>query len=167
MKFQVDHLIPKFESKILSNEKCIFLAKDIARPLVFTNGVFDILHRGHVTYLDHAAQFGATLIVGINTDSSVQLLNKGLCKRPLNKLEDRKALIAALSCVTYVTDFCEKTPETLIAKIQPEFLVKGGDYNVEKLPETALIQSWGGEVLAIPIKFKQSTSLLISKIKNL
>src|SRR5690606_24680363 len=115
----------RFESKMLSREDCIVAVQDgrLARPLVFTNGVFDILHRGHATYLDEAAQLGATLIVALNTDDSVRRLGKG-ADRPLNTLADRAALIAALACVSVVTDFGEDTPQTLIEQLRPDLIVK-------------------------------------------
>ncbi len=160
-------ILPRFESKILSQSQCISIAKNIPRPLVFTNGVFDILHLGHVTYLDMAAQLGASLLVAVNTDNSAQSLEKGLCPRPINNLKDRVTLIAALSSVTYVTNFLEKTPEALINKMKPDFLVKGGDYNLDNIPEKSIMDSWGGKVLIIPIQFERSTSSIIKKIQNL
>ena len=125
----------RFESKILSRNDCVdkVLAGQLPRPLIFTNGVFDILHRGHVTYLDEAAQLGASLIVAVNTDASVKRLGKG-DDRPLNNQADRAALLAALSCVTLVTSFDEDTPQALIEQLQPDVIVKGGDYDMEALP---------------------------------
>ena len=156
----------RFESKILSRDACIaaVASGQLLRPLVFTNGVFDILHRGHVTYLDQAAQKGATLLVAINTDNSVRRLGKGSA-RPLNKMQDRAALLAALACVSVVTCFDEDTPLALIAQIKPDLLVKGGDYNMETLAETALIKSWGGAAEAIPFLFARSTTALLRKIQ--
>ena len=136
----------RFESKVLSRDELVaaIAAGRFPRPLVFTNGVFDILHRGHATYLDQAAQLGATLIVAVNTDESVRRLGKG-AERPLNRMEDRAALLAALGFVSAVTSFSEDTPEALIGELRPDLIVKGGDYDMETLPETALarVASWG------------------------
>ena len=157
----------RFESKILSRDDCVAAVATgrLPRPLVFTNGVFDILHRGHATYLDQAAQLGATLVVAVNTDESVRRLGKG-DERPLNRMEDRAALLAALGFVTVVTSFHEDTPEALIAQLKPDLIVKGGDYDMEKLPETALVKSWGGRAVAIPFEFDRSTTALVKKIQG-
>lgn len=157
----------RFEAKILSPEEC---ARHIAegrwpRPVVFTNGVFDILHRGHVTYLDEAAQLGATLIVAINTDASARRLGKGP-DRPLNAEHDRAALLAALACVDAVTFFDEDTPLETIAMLRPDLIVKGGDYDMQTLPETKVVESWGGRAVAIPFEFARSTTALVSKIRK-
>lgn len=136
-----------------------------ARPVVFTNGVFDILHRGHVTYLDRAAQLGGTLIVAINTDASARRLGKGP-ERPLNQEQDRAALLAALSCVSAVTFFDEDTPFELISALRPDIIVKGGDYDMQTLPETKLVESWGGQAVAIPFEFARSTTKLVTKIRK-
>lgn len=137
----------------------------LARPLVFTNGVFDILHRGHVSYLDAAAQLGASLVVAVNSDDSVRTLNKG-DDRPINNEQDRCALLAALSSTTAVTVFTESTPEQIIAELKPDLIVKGGDYNMETLAETALVRSWGGDAVAIPIEFDRSTTVLVNRIRS-
>lgn len=156
----------RFESKILSRDACVAAIAQgtLPRPLVFTNGVFDILHRGHATYLDQAAQLGATLVVAINTDDSVRRLGKG-SDRPLNRQEDRAALLAALGCVGAVTMFHEDTPVEIIGQLRPDIIVKGGDYDMEKLPETALVRSWGGRAVAIPFEFERSTTSLVKKIR--
>lgn len=156
-----------FESKILSRAACQQAVRDgrFARPLIFTNGVFDILHRGHVTYLDQAAQLGATLIVGVNTDSSVRRLDKGE-DRPLNIQDDRAALLAALACVDGVVLFAEDTPLELIQALQPDVIVKGGDYDMDTLPETAVVRSWGGRAVAIPFEHQRSTTALLNKIRR-
>lgn len=156
----------RFESKILARQACIDAARvgGLPRPLVFTNGVFDILHRGHVTYLDAAAQLGATLVVALNTDASVRRLGKG-ADRPVNGLEDRAALLAALGCVDVVTSFDEDTPLALIEALRPDIIVKGGDYDMETLPETAAVRSWGGRAQAIPFEFQRSTTTLLGKIR--
>lgn len=157
----------RFESKVLSRDELVaaVAAGRFPRPLVFTNGVFDILHRGHATYLDQAAQLGATLIVAVNTDESVRRLGKG-AERPLNRMEDRAALLAALGFVSAVTSFSEDTPETLIGELRPDLIVKGGDYDMETLPETALVKTWGGSAVAIPFEFQRSTTALVKKIQG-
>ena len=156
-----------FEQKIYRREALVAAVQggQIARPLVFTNGVFDILHRGHASYLDAAAQLGATLVVAINSDASVRSLNKG-SDRPINNEKDRCALVAALASTTAVTIFTESTPEQIIAQLKPDVIVKGGDYDMESLPETALVRSWGGEAVAIPISFDRSTTALVQKIRQ-
>ena len=157
----------RFEAKILSRERCEQAARndEFARPLVFTNGVFDILHRGHVSYLDEAAQLGATLLVAVNTDASVKRLGKG-DDRPVNTQEDRQALLAALQSVGFVTLFDEDTPQALIEALRPDIIVKGGDYTMETLPETASVQSWGGKAIAIPFRFQRSTTALLEKVRG-
>jgi rfaE bifunctional protein nucleotidyltransferase chain/domain len=157
----------RFESKIVSAQACVQAARDGAwpRPLVFTNGVFDILHRGHVTYLDEAARLGATLIVALNTDASVRRLGKG-ADRPINSLEDRMALVASLACVSWVTSFDEDTPLELIEALRPDVIVKGGDYDMDVLPETAAVRGWGGRAVAIPFEHERSTTALLKKIKT-
>ena len=157
----------RFETKILSPERCAghVAAHDWPGPVVFTNGVFDILHRGHVTYLDEAAQLGGSLIVAVNSDASARRLGKGP-ERPLNSALDRAALLAALSCVTAVTIFDEDTPFEIIGLLKPDLIVKGGDYDMATLPETRLVQSWGGHGVAIPFEFVRSTTALVSKIRQ-
>lgn len=137
----------------------------LPRPLVFTNGVFDLLHRGHVTYLDEAAQLGASLIVGVNSDASVRGLNKGP-ERPINSEHDRAALLAALASVSAVVIFGEHTPEALIEALRPDLIVKGGDYDMESLPETALVRSWGGDAKAIAFEFQRSTTALVKQLRQ-
>jgi rfaE bifunctional protein nucleotidyltransferase chain/domain len=156
----------RFESKILPPDvlRSRLDSGELPRPLVFTNGVFDILHRGHATYLDAAARLGASLVVALNTDASVRRLGKG-ADRPLNVQADRMAMVAALGCVNAVTWFDEDTPEVLIGYLRPELIVKGGDYDMEALPETALVRSWGGDAVAIPFEFQRSTSALLEKIR--
>ena len=155
----------RFESKVLARAAALEAAKKLPRPLVFTNGVFDILHRGHATYLDQAACLGATLIVAVNSDDSARRLGKGP-DRPLNTEQDRAALLAALGCVSLVTSFHEDTPEALIAELRPDIIVKGGDYDMETLPETRLVRSWGGTAVAIPFEFERSTTSLVDRIRQ-
>ncbi|MDD3936443.1 adenylyltransferase/cytidyltransferase family protein [Rhodoferax sp.] len=137
----------------------------LPRPLVFTNGVFDVLHRGHVMYLAQARALGASLLVALNTDESARRLGKGP-DRPLNHEMDRACVIAALASSSLVTWFDEDTPFELIAQVRPDILVKGGDYDMAKLPETALVQSWGGRALALPFVAGYSTTALVKKIRN-
>lgn len=157
----------RFESKILTRDACERLIRSggLPRPLVFTNGVFDILHRGHVSYLDEAAQLGASLVVALNTDESVRRLGKGV-DRPVNTLPDRLALIAALACVDVVTSFDEDTPQALIQALRPDIIVKGGDYVMDTLPETAAVQQWGGKAVAIPFRYERSTTSLLRRIRS-
>ncbi len=137
----------------------------LPRPLVFTNGVFDVLHRGHVVYLAQARALGASLIVALNTDASARRLGKGP-DRPLNNEVDRACVMAALASSTLVTWFDEDTPLQLIGLVRPDILVKGGDYDMRKLAETALVQSWGGHALALPFVSGYSTTALVKKIRE-
>jgi len=157
----------QLEQRILAPETCAHMLRNgtLPRPLVFTNGVFDILHRGHVSYLDAAAQLGASLIVALNTDASVRRLDKD-ADRPFNPLEDRLAVVAALASVSAVTFFDESTPEALIGLLRPDIIVKGGDYDMRTLPETALVESWGGRALAIPLTHGRSTTALVRRIRQ-
>ena len=117
---------------------------------MFTNGVFDILHAGHVTYLRQARDLGDMLIVGVNSDASVRRLGKGP-ERPIHSLEDRLVVIEALKVVDGAVAFEEDTPEALIARLKPEVHVKGGDYDADRLPETPLVRGYGGEVVILPL----------------
>lgn len=155
----------RFENKILNPADCSLAVQNIGKPVVFTNGVFDILHRGHVSYLDKAAQLGNGLVVAINTDDSVRRLGKG-ADRPINPLADRMAMLAALSSVSLVTWFDENTPENIIRLLRPDIIVKGGDYDMQALPETALVASWGGKAVAIDFDYQRSTTALLSKIRK-
>ena len=154
----------KLTEKICPRSELPARLATLPRPLVFTNGVFDILHRGHVTYLDAAAQLGATLVVAVNTDASARRLVKG-DDRPLNNEADRAAVLAALSCIDRVTMFYEDTPQALIAALRPDIIVKGGDYDMDALPETALVRSWGGTAVAIDFEHDRSTTALVKKIR--
>jgi rfaE bifunctional protein nucleotidyltransferase chain/domain len=135
------------------------------RPLVFTNGVFDVLHRGHVLYLARARELGATLLVGVNTDASARRLGKGP-DRPLNSDVDRMLVLAGLASVSFVTLFDEDTPCQLIVRCKPDVYVKGGDYDVEKLEETRLVRSWGGQSLGIDFVSGYSTTSLLERIRG-
>lgn len=136
----------------------------LPRPLVFTNGVFDILHRGHVSCLAAARALGAALIVGLNSDASARGLGKGP-DRPLNRELDRAAVLGALSAVDAVVLFDEPTPLALLAQVRPELYVKGGDYDIETLPETALVRTWGGRALALAFVDGYSTTDLVRRIR--
>ena len=139
-------------------------AAALPQPVVFTNGVFDVLHRGHAVYLAQARLLGASLVVAVNTDASARRLGKGP-DRPLNNENDRAILLAALESVSLVTWFDEDTPLQLIGELKPAVLVKGGDYDMSKLPETALVESYGGKALAIPFVEGYSTSALVRRIR--
>lgn len=134
-------------------------------PLVFTNGCFDILHRGHVTYLEEARALGASLVVAVNTDASVRRLDKG-SDRPVNPLEDRLAVLAALQCVDAVIPFDEDTPLELIRRLHPDILVKGGDWPVERIVGAEQVLSEGGEVHSIPFRHDRSTTDLLHRIRS-
>jgi rfaE bifunctional protein nucleotidyltransferase chain/domain len=136
----------------------------LPRPIVFTNGVFDVLHRGHVNYLHQAAALGGSLIVAVNSDASARMLGKGP-DRPLNRAEDRAAVLAGLASVALVTFFDERTPVELIQEIRPDLYVKGGDYDMETLEETRVVRSWGGDALAIPFVDGYSTTALVKRIR--
>jgi rfaE bifunctional protein nucleotidyltransferase chain/domain len=136
----------------------------LPRPWVFTNGVFDVLHRGHVVYLAQARALGGSLIVALNTDASTRRLGKG-DDRPLNNEMDRAIVMASQEAVSLVTWFAEDNPQALIAEIRPDILVKGGDYHMEVLPETALMHSWGGKALALPFVSGYSTTGLVKRIR--
>ena len=148
--------------KLLDRADAPALAR-LARPMVFTNGVFDILHRGHVSYLTAARSLGASLVVGLNTDSSARGLGKGP-DRPLNAELDRACVLAALEAVDAVLLFDEPTPLALLAICRPEIYVKGGDYDIEQLAETALVRGWGGQALALPFVDGYSTTALLQRI---
>jgi rfaE bifunctional protein nucleotidyltransferase chain/domain len=135
------------------------------RPLVFTNGVFDVLHRGHVTYLAAARELAAALVVAVNSDQSARGLGKGP-DRPLNGAMDRMLVMAALASVSYVVLFEEPTPCELIERCKPDVYVKGGDYDMEALRETALVRSWGGRSLAIPFVEGYSTTAVVRRIRG-
>ena len=158
--------IPAFEAKIVSPEALVERVKPLRRPLVFTNGCFDILHRGHVTLLAQARALGETMVVALNTDASVKRLGKG-GDRPVNTLADRLAVVAALDCVSLVTWFDEDTPLSRILDCRPDILVKGGDWPVEKIVGNTEVTGWGGRVVSIPFIHQKSTTALLEKIRRL
>jgi len=139
-------------------------AARFGKTLVFTNGVFDILHAGHVQYLESARKLGDLLVVALNSDESVRSLNKGT-DRPINPLDDRAAVIAALRAVDFVISFAEPTPEKLVAEIKPDIHVKGGDYTPDQLPETKIVEMYGGTVVILPFLAGRSTTSILQKLK--
>ena len=156
---------PSFESKVCPLDQLTARVTKLPRPLVFTNGVFDILHRGHASYLAQARALGASLVVGVNSDASVKMLGKG-DDRPINSEADRHALLSALESVDMAVLFAEQTPVDLIEKIRPDIYVKGGDYEIDTLAETRLVKTWGGKAIAIPFLYERSTTSLLGKIRS-
>jgi len=161
---------PSFEKKILSHQELLAkLTQDrLANPDIkigFTNGCFDIIHRGHVTYIAQSKSLVDKLVIALNTDASVRRLGKA-ADRPINPLEYRLAVIAALEAADYVTYFDQDTPYELIEILQPEVLIKGGDWTIDKIVGSSETIARGGHVHSIPFLYDTSTSKLISKIKH-
>ena len=159
------YALPDFERKLCRAEEIAGRVAVLPRPLVFTNGCFDILHRGHVTYLAQARALGESLIVGVNSDASVRRLGKD-ADRPVNSSQDRMALLAALESVSLVAEFDEDTPLNLILACRPDVLVKGGDWQSEKIVGAGEVQGWGGAVHSIPFLHARSTTALLNKIRT-
>ena len=157
---------PAFESRIVAPENLATRLAQLPRPLVFTNGCFDILHRGHVTLLAQARALGASMVVALNSDASVKRLGKG-DDRPVNTLADRLAVMASLECVSLVTWFDEDTPIERILDCKPDVLVKGGDWPVEKIVGNNEVTGWGGKTVSIPFIHQKSTTALLGKIRKL
>lgn len=155
----------RFEAKIVDSASLDAAVARLARPVVFTNGVFDILHRGHATYLAQARTLGASLVVAVNSDASVRQLGKG-ADRPINSEADRAALVAALQSVNLVTVFAERLPLATLERVRPDVYVKGGDYDVDALPETELVHTWGGRAIAIPFVHHRSTTDLLARVRS-
>jgi rfaE bifunctional protein nucleotidyltransferase chain/domain len=155
---------PTFEIKVCPPEQLSERIVSLPRPLVFTNGVFDILHRGHVTYLAQARALGACLVVAANSDASVRRLGKG-DDRPINTLGDRAAVLASLADVDLVTWFEADTPYDLILACRPDILVKGGDWKVEDIVGAKEVLGWGGKVYSIPFEHERSTTATLRKIR--
>jgi rfaE bifunctional protein nucleotidyltransferase chain/domain len=155
----------RFEKKVCLPSELAERAAQLKGPLVFTNGVFDLLHRGHVTYLDQAAQEGQNLIVVVNSDASVKRLGKGP-DRPINSQTDRMYVLAALECVSLISYFEEDTPLNAILAVRPNILIKGGDWALDKIVGAKEVQSWGGTVLSIAFEHKRSTTETLKKIRQ-
>ncbi|MDD3650755.1 D-glycero-beta-D-manno-heptose 1-phosphate adenylyltransferase [Immundisolibacter sp.] len=155
---------PRYARKIADPATLAARAAALARPLVFTNGCFDILHVGHVDYLDRAAALGASLVVGVNSDASVRRQGKG-ADRPINPLADRMAVLAALESVSLVVAFDEDTPLRLIERLRPEHLVKGGDWPVDAIVGADFVRALGGQVHSLPFRHQRSTSDLLRRIR--
>jgi rfaE bifunctional protein nucleotidyltransferase chain/domain len=156
---------PRSSVKLATRADALTRIAHLPRPLVMTNGVFDILHRGHVAYLEQARELGASLVVAVNSDASVKRLGKGE-DRPLNTLDDRMAVLAALAAVDLVVSFDHDTPHDLIVAARPDVLVKGGDYSAETTAGAAEVIAQGGRFVAIPFVFERSTSTLLSRIRG-
>ncbi len=155
---------PSFEHKVVAPADLVASLASLPRPLVFTNGVFDLLHRGHVAYLARARALGASLLVAVNSDASVRRLGKG-DDRPINPCADRMAVLAALASVDRVTWFDDDTPLSVILAARPEVLVKGGDWAVERIVGAAEVRGWGGSVSSIAFEHQRSTSGLLERIR--
>ena len=162
----LNNLAPIFEAKLCDSALLASRIAALPRPLVFTNGCFDVLHRGHVTYLAQARALGASLIVGVNSDASVKRQGKG-ADRPINAEHDRMMVLAALESVSLVVLFDTDTPLDLIRACRPNILVKGGDWQVDKIVGAADVISWGGKVHSIPFLHERSTTALLNKIRSL
>lgn len=153
------------QKKIIAPDELSQRLSELARPLVFTNGCFDILHRGHATYLEQARNLGSALIVAVNTDASVKRQNKAE-DRPINTLEDRMSVLASLACVDAVVSFDEQTPLNLIKQVLPDHLVKGGDWKVDNIVGASEVKQTGGQVHSLAFQFDRSTTSLIDKIRS-
>jgi rfaE bifunctional protein nucleotidyltransferase chain/domain len=157
---------PSFEDKLCTAQNLAAKVAALPHPVVFTNGCFDVLHRGHVTYLAQARALGASLIVGVNSDASVKRQGKG-DDRPINSEADRMAVLAALESVSLVVKFDEDTPLNLILACKPDKLVKGGDWTPDRIVGATEVQGWGGSVHSIPFLHERSTTALLKKIRSL
>ena len=156
---------PAFLDKLCTRAELVARLATLARPIVFTNGVFDILHRGHVSYLAQARELGASLMIGLNSDASARLLGKGP-NRPLNSELDRACVLAALESVSLVALFDEATPVELLQLVRPQRYVKGGDYDIETLEEALWVRRWGGQATALPFVQGYSTTALVGRIRG-
>lgn len=157
--------LPDFEKKICTYDELAARVRALPKPVVMTNGVFDILHRGHVTYLAQAKSLGRSLIVAANSDSSVKMLGKG-DDRPINTQADRAAVLAALEAVDLVVIFDEKVPLKVLELARPDIYVKGGDYRIEDLPEAKLVSTWGAETVTVSFEYARSTTALLNKVRR-
>ena len=154
-----------FYKKIWNRSELKSKIGSLPKPVVLTNGVFDILHRGHVTYLAQARDLGASLIVAVNTDASVKRLGKG-DDRPVNSCEDRMAVLAALESVSAVVPFDEDTAQEIVRECKPDIYAKGGDYDVSAIPEGKEVLAYGGRVKAIAFEFDRSTTALLKRVRK-
>ena len=157
--------MPEFEKKLCIRADLAARVAQLPKPVVLTNGVFDLLHRGHVTYLAQARALGASLVVAINTDASVKRLGKG-DDRPLNACADRMAVLAALESVSLVVDFDEDTALEVVQEAQPDIYVKGGDYDMQAIPEGQAVAAYGGRAVAIDFIHDRSTTKLLAKARS-
>lgn len=157
--------MPDFENKLCGCDELRARAAALPKPVVVTNGVFDILHRGHVTYLAQARALGASLIVAVNTDASVKRLGKG-DDRPLNNCEDRMAVLAALEAVSLVVPFSEDSALEVVQEVQPDIYAKGGDYDMAAIPEGRAVLAYGGQAVAIDFEHDRSTTKLLTKVRT-
>jgi rfaE bifunctional protein nucleotidyltransferase chain/domain len=157
--------MPNFEQKITQRATLAERVAALPKPVVLTNGVFDILHRGHVTYLAQARALGASLVVALNTDASVKRLGKG-DDRPMNTLDDRMAVLAALESVSLVVSFNEDTALEVVQQMCPDIYAKGGDYDMRAIPEGQAVLAYGGQAVAIDFAHDRSTTKLLSKVRK-
>ena len=157
--------MPNFENKLSNRDQIQHRLADLPKPVVMTNGVFDILHRGHVTYLAQARALGASLVVAVNTDASVKRLGKG-DDRPLNTCADRMAVLAALESVSLAVEFDEDTALEAVEAVRPDIYVKGGDYDMTSIPEGQAVLAYGGQAVAIDFEHDRSTSKLLEKVRS-
>jgi D-glycero-beta-D-manno-heptose 1-phosphate adenylyltransferase len=155
----------QFEQKICNRTELAARIAQLPRPVVLTNGVFDILHRGHVTYLAQAREQGGSLVVAVNTDASVKRLGKG-DDRPINSCEDRMAILAALESVSLVVSFDEDTALEVVQEGRPDIYVKGGDYDMSAIPEGKAVAAYGGRAIAIDFEHDRSTTRLLNKVRS-
>lgn len=159
-------VMPDFESKLCESDQLVTRVKDLPHPVVLTNGVFDLLHRGHVTYLAQAKALGASLIVAVNTDDSVRRLGKG-ADRPINTCTDRMAVLAALASVDLVVAFSEDTALETVTLARPDIYVKGGDYDMNSIPEGQAVLAYGGQVQAVQFEHDRSTTKTLQKMRQI
>lgn len=157
--------MPAFENKICKRAELGARISALPKPVVLTNGVFDILHRGHVTYLAQARELGASLVVAVNTDASVKRLGKG-DDRPHNTLADRMAVLAALESVSLVVEFDEDTALEVVQEGRPDIYAKGGDYVMDRIPEGQAVLAYGGRAVAIDFEHDRSTTKLVARIRG-
>ncbi|MDY0962972.1 MULTISPECIES: adenylyltransferase/cytidyltransferase family protein [Massilia] len=157
--------MPSFENKICTRAELAARIAALPKPVVLTNGVFDILHRGHVTYLAQARELGGSLVVAANTDASVKRLGKG-DDRPHNTLADRMAVLAALESVSLVVEFDEDTALEVVQEGRPDIYAKGGDYVMDQIPEGKAVLAYGGRAVAIDFEHDRSTTKLVARIRG-